>query len=56
MLPFLEIIIVCEYANLAARLLLLKTSYLTFHFDMKLPEQVLQFTLKRAHVLEKTDG
>lgn len=24
----------------------------TFHFDMKLPEQVLQFALKCAHVLE----
>lgn len=30
----------------------LSNSYLTLHFDVKLPEQVLQFTLKRAHVLE----
>lgn len=32
-----------------------KTFYyhLTFHFDMKLPEQILQFALERAHVLDE---
>lgn len=29
------------------------TSDLTLHLDMKLPEQVLQFDLKGAHVLDK---
>lgn len=32
------------------------TFFLTFHFDMKLPEQVLQFALECAHVLQKTDN
>lgn len=28
-------------------------SFRTFHLDMKLPQQVLQFTFEGAHVLEK---
>ena len=31
-------------------------SHLTFHFDMKLSEQVLQLALERAHVLQKWEG